>query len=93
MRFRPGLALSRPTLLNLPASLGPRGGDNGHGSDGPPGDGKDQEYRKRILSRIQLIFTHPYAAALLLLILGTVLGGLCLIGGLVFTALQYSGKF
>jgi hypothetical protein len=50
-----GLALSRPTLLNLPASLGPRGADNGHGSDGPPGDGKDQEYRKRILSRIQLI--------------------------------------
>lgn len=46
----------------------------------------------RDLSRVQMIFTHPYAAALLLLILGTVLGGFCLIGGLVFTALQYSGK-
>jgi len=44
------------------------------------------------VSRVQLIFTRPYAAPLVLLILGTVLGGGCLIGGLVFTALQYAGK-
>jgi hypothetical protein len=44
------------------------------------------------LSRVQLIFTRPYAAPLLLLILGTVLGGTCLIAGLVFTVLQYYGK-
>jgi hypothetical protein len=44
------------------------------------------------VSRVQLIFTRPYAAPLTLLILGTVLGGMCLIGGLVFTALLYSGK-
>ena len=43
-------------------------------------------------SRVQLVFTRPYAVTLVLLILGTVLGGVCLIGGLVFTALQYSGK-
>ena len=32
------------------------------------------------------------AMPLMLLIFGTVLGGMCLIGGLVFAALQYSGK-
>jgi hypothetical protein len=44
------------------------------------------------LSQIHLIFTRPYTAALFLLILVTVFGGACLIGGLVFTALQFSGK-
>jgi hypothetical protein len=44
------------------------------------------------VSRVQLIFMRPYAVPRLLLILGTVLGGICLIGGIVFTALQYSGK-
>lgn len=44
------------------------------------------------LSRIRLVFTRPYAAALFLLIFATVFGGACLIGGLVFTALQLSGK-
>ena len=38
-----------------------------------------------------LVFTRPYAATMVLLILGTVLGGFCLIGGLVFTALQLAG--
>jgi hypothetical protein len=44
------------------------------------------------VSQVHLIFTRPYALPLMLLILGTVLGGMSLIGGLVFTALQYSGK-
>jgi hypothetical protein len=44
------------------------------------------------LSRVELIFTRPYAGALVLLIVATVFGGVCLIGGLVFTALQYVGK-
>jgi hypothetical protein len=44
------------------------------------------------VSAVRLIFTRPYAVPLFLLIFGTVLGGICLIGGLVFTALQYSGK-
>lgn len=44
------------------------------------------------LSRIHLIFTRPYAAPLVLLILCMVFGGACLIGGLVFTSLLYSGK-
>ena len=44
------------------------------------------------VSRVHLIFTRPYAMPLMLLIFGTVLGGMCLIGGLVFAALQYSGK-
>ena len=44
------------------------------------------------LSRVELIFTRPYAGALFLLIVATVFGGVCLIGGLVFTALQYAGK-
>jgi hypothetical protein len=43
------------------------------------------------VSRVHLIFTHPYAAGLVLLILCTVLGGICLIGGVVLTALQYYG--
>ncbi len=44
------------------------------------------------LSRVQLIFTRPYAPALVLLIFATIFGGACLVGGLVFTALQISGK-
>ena len=42
-------------------------------------------------SRVALIFTRPFGAALFLLILVTVFGGMCLIGGLVFTALLYTG--
>ena len=45
----------------------------------------------RDTSKDALVFTRPYAAAMVLLILGTVLGGFCLIGGLVFTALQIVG--
>lgn len=44
------------------------------------------------LSRVELIFTRPYAAAMVLRILGIVVGAACLIGGLVFTALLYAGK-
>jgi len=44
------------------------------------------------LSRVHLIFTRPYGAPLFFLIFATILGGMCLIGGLVFTALQYYGK-
>jgi hypothetical protein len=44
------------------------------------------------LSRIQLVFTRPYATKLFVLIVCIVLGGGCLIGGLVFSALQYAGK-
>ena len=33
------------------------------------------------LSRVELIFTRPYAGALFLLIVATVFGGVCLIGG------------
>jgi hypothetical protein len=46
----------------------------------------------RDLSKVEFIFTRPYAGKLVLLIVVTVLGGACLIGGLVFTALQYTGK-
>jgi hypothetical protein len=44
------------------------------------------------VSHVRLIFTRPYAAELLVLIFGTVLAGACLIGGLVFAALLYTGK-
>jgi hypothetical protein len=44
------------------------------------------------LSRVQLIFARPYTAMLLLLIFAIIFGGACLIGGMVFTALQISGK-
>ena len=46
----------------------------------------------RDTSHDAIIFTRPYGAALVLLILGIVLGGFCFIGGLVFTALQLVGK-
>ena len=44
------------------------------------------------LSRIQLIFSRPYAAQLFVLIVCIVAGGGCLIAGLVFGALRYTGK-
>ncbi len=45
------------------------------------------------ISMRQFDVGHPaYAGALFLLIVTTVFGGVCLIGGLVFTALQYVGK-
>jgi hypothetical protein len=44
------------------------------------------------LSSVELIFTRPYTAALILLIIGTLVGGVCLICGPVFTALLYIGK-
>jgi hypothetical protein len=43
-------------------------------------------------SRDAIVFTRPYGAALVVLILGIVLGGFCFIGGLVFSALQLAGK-
>ncbi len=43
-------------------------------------------------SQDALIFTRPYAAKMVLLILGIVLGGFCFIGGLVFTVLQLAGN-
>ena len=42
-------------------------------------------------SQDALVFTVPYASTMVLLILGIVLGGFCLIGGLVFTALGLAG--
>ena len=39
-----------------------------------------------------IVFTRPYGAALVVLILGIVLGAASLIGGVVFTALQFAGK-
>ncbi|MDB5987643.1 MAG: hypothetical protein JWR16_2696 [Nevskia sp.] len=43
-------------------------------------------------TRCALLFTRPYTATLVLLILGIVFGGICCIGGLVFSALQFAGK-
>jgi hypothetical protein len=42
-------------------------------------------------SRAQLIITRPYAAAMVLCVLGIVAGSGCLIGGVVFTALVATG--
>jgi len=44
------------------------------------------------LSRIRLIFTRPFAAMLMLSILGILCGSICLIGSIVFTALTVTGK-
>ena len=44
------------------------------------------------LSRCELIFTHPFAGALIARILLTVGGAIALIGGIVFTALIKTGK-
>jgi hypothetical protein len=46
----------------------------------------------RDVSGVYLVLTRPYAVPLVFLIFATVLGGASLIGGIVFTALQYSGK-
>jgi hypothetical protein len=46
----------------------------------------------RDTSNATLVFTRPHTAALILCILGMVLGGVCLIGGVVFTALGLVGK-
>jgi predicted small integral membrane protein len=45
-----------------------------------------------VTERHAVVFTRPYAAAMVLLILGTILGGFCVIGGLVFTILQLTGS-
>jgi hypothetical protein len=39
-----------------------------------------------------LIFTRPYGAALILLILGILVGAACTVGGMVFSALHLAGK-
>jgi hypothetical protein len=44
------------------------------------------------ISRNELVFTRPYAAAMVARILGIVFGGICLMGGIVFTALLKAGK-
>jgi hypothetical protein len=46
----------------------------------------------RDLSSDALIFMRPYGALLAVLILGIIAGAACLIGGLVFTALELGGK-
>lgn len=46
----------------------------------------------RDLSSDALIFMRPYGAFLAVLILGIILSAACLIGGLVFTALQLAGR-
>jgi hypothetical protein len=48
-----GLTLSRPSLLDLKTNLGPRGEDTGKGGDVPPGNGDDEDHRKRLVSQIQ----------------------------------------
>jgi hypothetical protein len=40
------------------------------------------------VSRVQLIFTRPFAAVLVLLILGILIGSACLIGSVTLTALK-----
>ena len=47
---------------------------------------------ERDMSQAVLVFTRPFAAAMVLWILGIVLGGICLIGGTVLTALRIAGK-
>ncbi len=44
------------------------------------------------LSRVELVITRPFGLALFARILCTVAGGVALIGGIVFTALQKAGK-
>ncbi len=46
----------------------------------------------RDLSSDALIFMRPYGALLAVLILGIILSAACLIGGLVFTALELAGR-
>jgi hypothetical protein len=44
------------------------------------------------LSRIRLIFTRPFGAMLMFLIIGILCASICLIGSIVFTALTATGK-
>jgi len=46
----------------------------------------------RDMSQAALVFTRPFAAAMVLWILGIVLGGFGLIGGTVLSALRFAGK-
>jgi hypothetical protein len=43
-------------------------------------------------SRSAVVFTTPYAAAMVALILAIIFGAACTIGGLVFGSLRYAGK-
>jgi hypothetical protein len=47
---------------------------------------------ERDMSQAALVFTRPFAGAMVLWILGIVLGGFGLIGGTVLTALRVAGK-
>lgn len=47
---------------------------------------------ERDMSQAALVFTRPFAASMVLWILGIVLGGFGLIGGTVLTALRIAGK-
>jgi hypothetical protein len=44
------------------------------------------------MSSAAIVFTRPFAAAMVLWILGIVFGGICLIGGIVLSALSAAGK-
>jgi hypothetical protein len=44
------------------------------------------------MSNAALVFTRPFAAAMVLWILAIVLGGIALIGGTVLTSLRIAGK-
>jgi hypothetical protein len=46
----------------------------------------------RDMSQAALVFTQPFAAAMVFWILCIVFGGMCLIGGIVFSALHVAGK-
>jgi hypothetical protein len=46
----------------------------------------------RDMSQAALVFTRPFAAAMVLWILGIVVGGFGVIGGIVFSALRFAGK-
>lgn len=46
----------------------------------------------RDLSDAAIVFARPFAAAMVLSILGIVFGGFALIGGIVFTSLRLAGK-
>ncbi len=46
----------------------------------------------RDMSKSALVFARPFAGALVLWILGIVFGGICLVGGIVLSALRLAGK-
>jgi hypothetical protein len=46
----------------------------------------------RDMSQSALVFVRPFVGAMVLWILGIVFGGMCLIGGIVLTALHVAGK-